>query len=460
MQELGNIDYINGDRIIYKLPVTHHPIKRKANNQELVDTVAAWKELGYSEDQIEFLVATNFGKGSYQDLADDEDEWPFDDRGITSVPIKMGKDQVWMKWTPRLSELQERCKPYVQRIKDDFRVYCSKYQACQRILIDTLKQIRDSHGSDKEVREICYGSGEFANSWYREAAYKVSKGKTWKGLAWYELEKKMCARPPHDGVISYPKMWYGMAIKEIENSQELRDFLNYLKNISCEYEPQDVAIVFLSVQHFMPNDYEYDDGESVYNWGSCRCAAEIPVVGYENLLNLLEESGDDILEHILYPIPAPKYTTAQDIERWGTAAWQSYIKRLDPAAKDARHTPVFNQAFFETLVAAKDIKECNDAGWEAWRISKSPHGNQVFKKVLDKTGDMKVAWKAFYHTAKPVSAMRNKLVVQTANGQEEIGYDRAAWKYKNGELIIANPLEFKQKLEQAGYWKQLTEIIT
>jgi hypothetical protein len=222
--------------------------------------------------------------------------------------------------------------------------------------------------------------------------------------------------------------------------------------------PQDLAVIFLSLQNEMGFPEEY--------------AEQIPIVSpvAPNLAGWLEIFGDEFLEQFsqinlndteLHYDLSPQHieTSVEAIEAFTNESFDMIVKNSSCASdKDITRRPEYIAAFFNTMINAKTVAKTEpdgryrnlavEAGWDAYRESVSHDGNLAYRYAIDHGKDNKEAMKAFWSL---VNKTKNSSQIVRKDGVAKIMPDGliltsgrkvtwsiAALKAKNNEL------EFKE----------------
>jgi hypothetical protein len=394
---------------------------------------AAYEAIGADEATIQQAIDANFE--SPQEWDTDEDIW-FVDGGITSEPIKQNEEQE-LRPTKDLPYLRELAKPYIDALKEELRFLTWKYQEMQREYVDFLAMI-STHPKGQAEQFARDAASLKDNPMIHEFMLDVQfNKKTFRGSAWWRLDK-MKDENPHDGVESFafsplkgrlsaPASWGRRVKAGIAESRQKQNLIDWMNRIHDQFEPQDLAVIFLSVQ----NGFLLAEED----------ATQIKTVGYDSLAHFLDLWGDEVIENIIDP---PMDITPLGDDRISDIARaienEIIEKQFVPTAKNIELTQAYARGWFNALGAGES--DLRNAGFANWRFETSPGGAAAFDWAYEHTeGDWqaktKAAWRAFYKagTVKKVNA--KGILIHSTDGTEQwADWGLATWKLRRKEIYL------------------------
>ena len=210
----------------------------------------------------------------------------------------------------------------------------------------------------------------------------------------------------------------------IRHSKERQQFLDFMNDKAHSgYEPQDLLIVFLSVQT-----------PTLLNEGDM---ALITVPGpHQNLHAFFRQFGDEILENRHSSGLSSERLNDDEIAATCDRFLVEILNTYPERDKDTTRTRLWNEHFIRAVIEGAPLyyKEAEDGdlkigepkddrkmtaydlAWMGWRSATSPTGARAFSDALRQGKSMKAAWSTFYTEGRKAGEIKDVIVKVNQKG--------------------------------------------
>jgi hypothetical protein len=249
----------------------------------------------------------------------------------------------------------------------------------------------------------------------------------------------------------------------VEKSKPALKFIEMLNDISPDFEPQDIFIVFTSAVWLdnMGGLVRLSNGSSIETFADIHGDAILDYLTDEKSWKNLSAINNAPLDEPYDEASADK--VLEMIDNYTDDFQEEFLKMLPETHPQAAQTRSFNAGMLDAIESGLSIKQAVDAGWREWRFETSPTGAKVYDVAISKGMTMKAAMTEFWKTAyatKEVARPRDRIVSADATGitvltgtsnyhaERRITWGIARLKAQQSELVVLGDaaLEFKKTL--------------
>jgi hypothetical protein len=259
----------------------------------------------------------------------------------------------------------------------------------------------------------------------------------------------------------------------IRHSKERQQFLDFLNDKAHSgYEPQDLLVVFLSVQ-----------SPTLLSGGDM---ALVTLPGpHQNLDAFFRQFGDEILENRHSSGLSGERMNDDEIAATCDRFLLEILNTYPERDKDTTRTRLWNEHFIRAVIEGAPLyyKEAEeeehrddrkmtayDLAWMGWRSATSPTGARAFSDALRQGKGMKQAWSAFYSEGRKSGEIKDVIVKVNQKGlvvTPNCGVEERAIDWRIATLKArANEFDFRdmkdkllEVLRQTGWAPQFLKAL-
>lgn len=235
-------------------------------------------------------------------------------------------------------------------------------------------------------------------------------------------------------------------VRKFVKTVEVKGFMQALRAVATQFEPQYVAAVFMSVQ-----DDEWGVPETLAKTVKLITDEVIPVrakipTDFGTLYDFIDMWGEAILEESLEPGGRGYHMTDAQIravaEQFEKEIIEEQFVDALPVGKDQNIQ--LTRSYVRGVFASTGSNP-HEAGMRNYRWEKSRIGAIAFERAIANGKTNTEAWRAFWNAGTPVAVNPYGIkIFSPATGEtKHVNWGLALWKLRNGELFLTEQSRLK-----------------